>query len=101
MARTMDGYRAADAAPALDVAQPLRYLRPDANASPATDMNSFAWFVFNCFVTIGWLATAIVTGNWFLAAGSGIWAAVLMLVDLPASSTSDEDTGDDDDGGLF
>lgn len=64
-------------------------------------MNSFAWFFVNTMITIGWLAAAIVTGNWFLAIGSAVWIIVLVLVDLPGSSVSDDGTGDDEDGDLF
>jgi hypothetical protein len=52
-------------------------------------MSSFAWFCFNAAITIFWIVMAIATGNAFLAIGSGIWIAILFLIDLPESSSSD------------
>ena len=58
-------------------------------------MSSFAWFLFNTAMTLFWVIVAIATGNPFLAIGSAIWIAVLFLVDLPDSSSTDPP---DDDG---
>lgn len=58
-------------------------------------MPSFTWFLLNAAVTLFWIVVAFATSNPFLAIGSGIWIAILFLVDLPNSSTTDsaEDDG--------
>jgi hypothetical protein len=52
-------------------------------------MSSFAWFLLNTAITLFWIIVAIATGNPFLAIGSAIWIAILFLVDLPDSSSTD------------
>ena len=61
--------------------------------------SSFGWFVVNVFVTLFWLAVALVSGNYFVGLGAIIYIAMLALIDLPASSSSeDEGGGGDEDG---
>ena len=62
-------------------------------------MSSFARFLVNCFAALFWVVVAVATGNWYFAIGSFVSVAVLMLIDLPGSS-SDGD-GAEDDGQTF
>jgi hypothetical protein len=52
-------------------------------------MSSFTWFLINTAITLFWIIIAFATGNPFLAIGSAVWIAILFLVDLPDSSSSD------------
>ena len=58
---------------------------------------SFARFLLNCFAALFWLAIAVATGQWWFAIGSFVSVAVLMLIDLPGSSSGDEADHDGDD----
>ncbi len=57
---------------------------------------SFGWWLFNLGVTVAWLAGAIVTGSYFVAAGALIYIFIAMLVDLPGVS-SEDGSGDEEE----
>jgi hypothetical protein len=53
--------------------------------------NSFGWFVINLAIAAFWLAVAISTKQYFVALGSIFFIGIAMLVDLPDSSSDDND----------
>ncbi|HUF53919.1 MAG TPA: hypothetical protein VMR52_09130 [Dehalococcoidia bacterium] len=57
--------------------------------------SSFTWWFINLGITLIWLAVGIKSENWFLAAGSLVYFAIAMLVDLPGTS-AEEGTWDED-----
>ena len=58
---------------------------------------SFARFLLNCFAALFWLAIAVATGQWWFAIGSFVSVAVLMLIDLPGSSSGEDEADRDGD----
>jgi hypothetical protein len=59
--------------------------------------DSFTWWLINFGVSIIWIVASIMAGTYFLAAGGVIYIAVMMLIELPGTS-SEEGSADDDDG---
>ena len=56
--------------------------------------DSFTWFAVNFGISVIWLLGAILSHNYFLAIGALVYAAVMMLIELPDSS-SEEGTGEE------
>lgn len=59
--------------------------------------NSFTWWLVNLTVTIAFLVGAVATGNYFVALAGVFYIAVMMLVDLPGTSSEEGSGGGDDD----
>jgi hypothetical protein len=58
--------------------------------------SSFTWWFINLGITFIWLAVGIRSENWFLAAGSVVYLAIAMLVELPGTS-AEEGTWNEED----
>ena len=57
--------------------------------------NSFTFWLVNFGVSIAWIVGSIATHNYFLAAGGAIYLGIVMLIELPGTS-SKEGSGADD-----
>jgi hypothetical protein len=57
--------------------------------------NSFTFWLVSFGISAAWLVGSIVTGNYFLAVGGAIYLAIMILIELPGTS-SEEGTGDND-----
>lgn len=64
--------------------------------------NSFTWWFVNFAISIIWLGGSIATGNYFLAIGGILYLGVMMLIELPGTSSeegsNDPDNESPDDG---
>jgi hypothetical protein len=63
--------------------------------------NSFAWWTFNFGVSVIWIAGSIATGNYFIAIGGFVYIAIMLLVELPQTSSEEGSAEDDGDEGLL
>jgi hypothetical protein len=59
--------------------------------------DSFTWWVINLGIALVWITVSVISGTYFLAAGGVIYIAVMMLVELPGSSTEEGSADEDDD----
>lgn len=56
-------------------------------------MSSFTRWLIGLAVTIGWFALAVASGDWWWALGGLVSIGATVLLDLPDTSSSDEDEG--------
>jgi hypothetical protein len=64
--------------------------------------SSFLWWFVNLGITFVWLAIGIKSESWFLAAGSVIYLAIALLVELPDTTSDERGWGEEDeDEGLL
>jgi hypothetical protein len=59
--------------------------------------NSFTWWLVNLAVTIAFLTASVVTGSYFVAIAGVIYLVVMMLVELPGTSSEEGSTDDSED----
>jgi hypothetical protein len=57
--------------------------------------NSFTFWLVNFGISAAWLVGSIVTGNYFLAVGGAIYLAIVILIELPGTSSEEGSGGDD------
>jgi len=56
-------------------------------------MSSFTRWLIGLAVTLGWFALAVASGDWWWALGGLVSIGATVLLDLPDTSSSDEDEG--------
>jgi hypothetical protein len=59
--------------------------------------NSFTFWLVNLGITTVWLVVAIASGNWFFALGGVIFIVIMMLVQLPGTSSEEGSSAEEPD----
>ena len=57
--------------------------------------NSFTFWLVNLGISAAWLVGSVVTGNYFLAVGGAIYLAIMILIELPGTSSEEGSGGVD------
>jgi hypothetical protein len=51
--------------------------------------NTFTWWLVNFGISIIWMAGSIASHNWFLAIGGLVYIGIMMLIELPETSSEE------------
>ena len=52
--------------------------------------NKFIWWVVSWLINVGWFAVAVASNNVLLAIGAGIYTVILVVWELPDTSSEDD-----------